>query len=257
MNICLQCNKEYDKTAGAIGKFCSLSCSSTFNGIISKQKTIEKYILNPSHCAECKEILPIKKKQNKFCSRSCAGTYNNARKDYSKITSGPAKGFVPTNYAPYTKISQCVICNKYHPGQGKSCSSKCFSKVVSMAVRGKTGGNRDVNLPGVDSNGNKFYFDSNWEITLANSLTDNGIFWTRPKRFILSNGRSYTPDFYLKDYNVYIDPKAKRPGYYRKSVLKIEMFEKEYNTKCLIITSPKLLSWSHIQTMLLVSNTRS
>ena len=257
MYKCLQCDKEYNKVGGSMGKFCSLSCSSAYNGVISKKKAIDKYNINPKICKECTKIISYEKKQNNFCSTSCAGKYNNARKDYTKIKSGPSKGFVPANYAPYSKIFQCVICSKWHPGKGKSCSSECFSKVVSLAVRGKTGGNRDINLPGIDCNGNKFYYDSGWEIILAESFTENGIFWTRPKKFILSDGRSYTPDFYLKDYNIYIDPKAKRPGYYRKSVLKIEMFEKEHNAKCLIITDPKLLSWSHIQTMLLVNSNRS
>jgi hypothetical protein len=110
---------------------------------------------------------------------------------------------------------------------------------------------------GVDCDGNMFYYDSGWEVTLAKSLSDNNIYWTRPSKFLLSNGRSYTPDFYLPEYDVYIDPKAKRPGYYRDSVLKIEMFEQEYNKKCLIISDQTLLSWYQIQTMLLVSNYRS
>lgn len=73
----------------------------------------------------------------------------------------------------------------------------------------------------------------------------------------MSDGRSYTPDFYLPEYNVYIDPKAKRPGYYRQSILKIEMFEVEFSTKCLVVTNEKLLHWYHIQTLLLVGSNRS
>ena len=103
-----------------------------------------------SYCLQCNE--PIFN-SNKFCCRSCAGTYNNARKDWSKIKTGPSKFFGPprelftknnkkqnrvkkelrlksksgTWLKPkYTKISQCVICNKYHPNQRATCSPSCL-----------------------------------------------------------------------------------------------------------------------------------
>lgn len=205
------------------------------------------------NCLYCNTALY--NRNSKFCTRSCSAKYTNAKKDYSKIKTGPSKG---RKYIPvYTKISQCVICKKFHPKSGKTCSNNCFSKHMSASLKGKTGGNRSCNIPGIDSFGKKFFYDSNWEIILGQSLTDAGILWSRPDKFILSNGRSYTPDFYIPDYNVFIDPKAKRPNYYRASILKIEMFEKEYNTKCLVISDKTLLSWGQIQTMMLVGNNRA
>jgi hypothetical protein len=259
MNTCNNplCNKNFVVKPGCLGKYCSLSCGTAHRNAITQEKRYHEYNISPILCKHCNKILPYKNRKNKFCSSSCSAIFSNANKDYLKIKSGPKKGHVPKNYAPYTKVKQCVICNKYHGNQGKTCSLQCLSQHISNSVRGKTGGNRDLNLPGVDCDGKMFYYDSGWEVTLAKSLTDNNIYWTRPSKFLLSNGRSYTPDFYLPEYNVYIDPKAKRPGYYRDSVLKIEMFEQEYNKKCLIISDQTLLSWHQIQTMLLVSNYRS
>lgn len=205
-----------------------------------------------SLCLECNKSIFNK---NKFCSRTCSGLFNNARKDWSKITTGPKKGSKPKSYAPYTRITQCPICNKYHT-KSNTCSKPCKSILLSFKLKGKTGGNRDCSLPGVDSLGNKFYYDSHWEITLGKSLSENNIEWIRPTKFVLSDGKSYTPDFYLPKYGVYLDPKAKRPGYYRRSILKIEMFEKEFKQKCLVINNPKWLHWGHVQTMLLLNLTR-
>lgn len=192
---------------------------------------------------------------SKFCSRSCSAIYGNSIKDRTKFKSGPKKGTKPRivrTAIPYTKVKQCVYCKKYHAKNAKTCSPACLSKHLSLV----TGGNRDCNIPGVDSFGKSFYFDSGWEILLAESLTQNNISWSRPDRFVLSSGRTYTPDFYLPEYDVYLDPKAKRPGYYRKSILKVEMFEQEYNTRCLVISNNRYLTWGHVQTMLLLSVTR-
>jgi hypothetical protein len=224
---------------------------------MKRQERIVVYDLTPSLCKECDIAIPYAKRKNKFCCSSCAAKYTNAKKDWSKITTGPTKGSVPKWYVPKTLVKICAICGKYHPGGGNTCSKECFSKYVSLQVRGKTGGNRDVNMPGTDSDGNHFYYDSGWEISLAKSLNINGVRWQRPKRFILSDGRSYTPDFYLPDYDVFLDPKAKRPGHYRTSLLKIEMFEQEYGKSCLVISNKKWLNWGQVQTMLLVGNNRA
>jgi hypothetical protein len=192
------------------------------------------------------------KKSNKFCTRSCSATYTNARKDYTKIKTGPKKGHVPINYLPKTKVKQCIICGKYHPKGGKTCSNDCKSQLLSKHLKGKTGGNRDANIEYHDSLGNHCYLDSSWELQLANSLDKHNIRWIRPGKFILSDDRSYTPDFYLPDYKVYLDPKALRADYYRNSKLKVQQFERETGYKCLIITKEKFLHWYHVQSMLLL-----
>ena len=267
------CKKSFKATPGSFGKYCSLSCGTSHRNQIRRIDNITKYNLSPKKCKQCKGPIDYDSSSNKFCSKSCAAKYNNSKKDWTKIKTGPKKFIGPKSprkknvrqytYSSkgekieYTKIKQCIICNRYHPKFGKTCSKPCKSIYQSYCLRGKTGGNRDINLPGIDCDGNKFYYDSRWEISLANSFNENNIHWIRPNRFILSDGRSYTPDFYLKDYDIYIDPKAKRPGYYRKSVLKIEMFEKENNAKCLIISNSKWLTWDQVLTMMIVNNNRA
>jgi len=70
-------------------------------------------------------------------------------------------------------------------------------------------------------------FRSNWEIELAEMLTDLGIaFEYEPKRFYFQGeNESYLPDFYLPDYNVWIEVK----GYMdKRSYNRVRLFKKHY-----------------------------
>lgn len=61
----------------------------------------------------------------------------------------------------------------------------------------------------IDYNGIKL--DSQYELKVAQELDENLVKWERPKYFIWEdfNGikHRYYPDFYLPEYNVYLDPK--------------------------------------------------
>lgn len=62
----------------------------------------------------------------------------------------------------------------------------------------------------VDKLGREFIFDSSWEDATAIRLDELNINWIRPEPipyFIDGRVRNYFPDFYLPDYNTYIDPK--------------------------------------------------
>lgn len=61
-----------------------------------------------------------------------------------------------------------------------------------------------------DKQGRVFKFDSTWEDALAIRLDELDITWDRPAPIQYNiNGvtKNYFPDFYLPDYNTYIDPK--------------------------------------------------
>lgn len=63
----------------------------------------------------------------------------------------------------------------------------------------------------VDKNGRVFIFDSKWEDALADRLDELNFKWIRPNpiNYIDKEGknRKYFADFYLPDYNLYLDPK--------------------------------------------------
>lgn len=73
--------------------------------------------------------------------------------------------------------------------------------------------------------------DSSWELELAKRLDDLNIKWNRPDPLKWKDSNSlehnYFPDFYLIDYNLYLDPK--NPGAYKVQKEKIDILMNTYN----------------------------
>jgi len=81
-----------------------------------------------------------------------------------------------------------------------------------------------------------FKFDSSWEDAMAIRLDELNINWDRPKAIqyeLDGKLRNYFPDFYLPDYDLYLDPK--NPYCYEQQKAKLEIVSKMINLK--IITS--------------------
>ena len=101
---------------------------------------------------------------------------------------------------------------------------------------------------------------STYEVRMAQSLDKNSIEWTTCPRFkyrdISGKERSYTPDFYLPAFNVYLDPKNDfllnnvNPslGFTDRDKIKWAM---EQNDIHVIILSEQELSWDFLKTKLL------
>lgn len=63
----------------------------------------------------------------------------------------------------------------------------------------------------IDKQGRSFTFDSSWEDALATRLDELDVIWDRPGpiEWVDYSGRTrhYFPDFYLPDFDLYLDPK--------------------------------------------------
>ena len=75
-------------------------------------------------------------------------------------------------------------------------------------------------------NGDIVLLDSSWEEALAKRLDDQKINWVRPSipiEWIDNNKKThnYFPDFYLPDYNLYLDPK--NPAVFKNQIEKIKI----------------------------------
>lgn len=96
--------------------------------------------------------------------------------------------------------------------------------------------------------GNIVYLQSSYEIKVAEELDNNGVRWIRPKfiEWIDDNKIShrYYPDFYLCDFDLYLDPK----NYFlqNKDKIKIECVQKQNSVK-IIVLSENELSWEKIK----------
>lgn len=118
-----------------------------------------------------------------------------------------------------------------------------------------------------DSLGNICVLESKHERHVAILLDDANVRWIRPEPLILLDGRSYEPDFYLIDYDVYLDPKSiwcknakanqtetgqKIIAYQTAQLEKIERCRKELSVRIVILLSSdkRSFSWQGILDMM-------
>ena len=199
-------------------------------------------------CLECNKLIRgYAKKQ--FCNSSCSAKYTNARKDYTKIRTGPLPGYKPvTTRAPYTKVSQCIQCNKWTKGHRKTCSQECFSKLFSDRAKANPalGGNKNNRAHGWYESlyAGKVWLESSYELKVAQELDSNNIKWHRPKYLPYYNDKKYYADFYLDEYDVYLDPK--NDYLIGQDAVKIKAVQ-EYNNVRVIVLNKKQLLWSSIK----------
>lgn len=93
------------------------------------------------------------------------------------------------------------------------------------------------------------WFDSKWEVRVATSLDENDISWERPKSGFVwtDSGNKYYPDFYLPDFDVYLDPKN---SYLRvKDAVKIAEAQIRNSIRVVVLEEHQL-EWSQIKTLL-------
>lgn len=174
-----------------------------------------QYANMPSHCKECDSCLPYEKRNNKFCSSKCSATYiNNLRKINGYKLSNVSKQKISEKISkltkpPFTKVACCKICKKWFSGKNKTCSIECRNKSFSItAIKSNLGGNKNNRAYGwyTSPYAGKVWLESSYEFIVASELDYNNINWIRPS-FLLYNNKRYYPDFYLIDYDVYLDPK--------------------------------------------------
>lgn len=95
-------------------------------------------------------------------------------------------------------------------------------------------------------------FESSWEVELAKNLDENDIKWIRPAPLIYAdaNGqkRRYYPDFYLPDFDLYLDPK--NPYVQRLDREKFDLVIEQNKIK-LYMLSKNQLDWKVIKSEVL------
>jgi hypothetical protein len=106
---------------------------------------------------------------------------------------------------------------------------------------------------------NGVYLGSTYELKVAQSLDENGIKWIVPKKinYVDPNGkeRTYSADFYLEEYNIYLDPKNDflinniNPRLGFSDVEKIKLVENQNNIKVIILNNTQL-SWDNIKNII-------
>ena len=170
-------------------------------------------------CDKIFEVIPSDPKI--YCCRSCSGKVNNVGRGplseeiklkIAKALTGRKNPHFGNGGIIIPRVE--VICAnpkcrkiflKERWMKKKFCSNKCVMVVVGgkptspRAARGKAGIRKDIN--------SKIYFYSRWEADIARLFNYLSIKWQyQPRTFDLGS-QNYTPDFYLPDYNTYIEVK--------------------------------------------------
>lgn len=121
---CQYCSTIFSVTPGSYGKFCSLSCGTTFRNKTNLEKNKAKYNLNPTKCKCCRTIIDFEKRKNKFCSNSCS----------SKVTNNVHRKRGPTakEKLPYSKIKfiLCAHTNQYYSNKNPDGSNRRCSPYI-------------------------------------------------------------------------------------------------------------------------------
>jgi len=229
----LRLQKELDRQIrnGRNYFYCSRSCSQSFN------HTHHEKIM--SKCLWCKNDFETTthKKARKCCSIDCAVKYAQSKSDpyIHKQSVQRQKTF------PKLREFICVMCGekfsrivKNNVEIRKTCSEKCYSKLVSQWSRNNPKCGGKLGYRRFPYRGYKM--DSRWEVALAKWMDSEGIKWDRSRKrhmliWVDENGdeRKYFPDFYLPDLNIYLDPK--NDYYLQRDLPKLKYVMNAYNVK--------------------------
>ena len=121
-------------------------------------------------------------------------------------------------------------------------STTTKAKLSRIATDRKFGGRNFRKTYYYEKNGEIVILESSWELNTAVALDKEAIRWIRPTPFRyfddVGKERRYYPDFYLPDYDIYLDPKNE---YLRtQDRRKIELVERQNGVRILVLSREDL-----------------
>jgi hypothetical protein len=166
------------------------------------------------HCSLDFENLSTSERANH--SRWCI--VNPKREQYNKNTSHMRGGITEESIKKRTEgIKLAHINGKYKESSKKSIETRkangtlCHSEASKQKLREKALASPHRRLRKGIINYKGILLESSWELALAKRLDELEIKWVRPDPipWIDDEGvtHNYFPDFYLSDYNLFLDPK--------------------------------------------------
>ncbi|HUW90832.1 MAG TPA: hypothetical protein VMV43_10025 [Candidatus Nanopelagicaceae bacterium] len=229
--LCLKCSKKFELKLtkhqydfGLHKKYCCRPCSNS-------RKHTEGIKLKISVAMQGKKWSVSQRKKLSF-------NYNS--KEYKKKISLKMKQWWDSNPQKKVEVSKRMKII------GKRIPKEHFRKMAKLSpISGRF---RKKVVKYRQKDGLIVNLDSSYEVKVAKELDKYNINWIRPKfiRWVdsQSNNRKYFPDFYLIDYDVYLDPK--NDYLIKKDKIKIESVCKQNKIK-IIILDKNHLSWKKIK----------
>lgn len=166
------------------------------------------------NCKHCKKKFDFKTASEKANhSRWC--DKNPKSKEHKKILGqrtiefnknrNPTNQFISGNQQGHSEKTKKLI-SKSSKGRKHSIESK-----RKMSISALNSGHRRLKKNPIVYKG--IMMDSNWEVKMAKRLDELGLKWERPKPLKWKDENekvhNYFPDFYVFEYDVYLDPKNK------------------------------------------------
>lgn len=153
------------------------------------------------------------------------------------------KGLTKEDHAGLASASMKMSARYADGSLTTTISPEGRKKLSETAKKNKLGGYRPHPNRGQFYNG--VWLDSKWELRVAISLDENNVRWERPSEGFIWNdkGQRYFPDFYLPEFDVYLDPKN---SYLQvKDKEKIEQVQLRHGIKVLVLGEQQL-TWDKI-----------
>lgn len=173
--------------------------------------------VNIMNCINCEK----ETSNPKFCSSACAAKHNNKNRKRTKesklktseavklalaastkVKAKSTRVYSKTYVGAYTRIwlKTCCCGTSYWSKvrKGKYCPLCRTAKRIKNGIRSIHGTHEGTHV------------DSSWEVIVLIQLNKMGALWERPQPVpytIKGKQRNYYPDFYLPDYDLYLDPK--------------------------------------------------
>ncbi len=204
--LCLYCSSPIEYKCKNIKKFCCKSCSAKYNNSNRLPRTEE----SKSKVSESLKLFSRSKNSyiiTKICI-VCGDKFNTYKYKENKKVCNKCKR--SKNSLPI-KVKNCIICQrefetKYNK---KTCSEVCKTKLIFQKRKFQNGRQKLVKY--INKIQGEVQLESSWELKIAEYLDKKNINWIRPNPilWIDSNNKNhlYYPDFYLIDFNIYLDPK--------------------------------------------------
>lgn len=233
------------------------------NGLYEHLKKREDRRCIRLECSSAFQTWPSNPK--KFCGSSCAAIFNNSKRALSLETRQKIAlsmtGKINQQKGTFLVPRSITLCTNPRCGKEflhertkdrKYCSIHCAitsigsSPTSAKASRGKSGTRSDIDLV---SN-----FHSRWEANMARWFNFLRVEWAyEPKSFDIGN-QMYTPDFYLPEFDTYVEVKnfwneyaSTRDSKFRKNFpeLKLDVILKKEYEKIQGLFSEFIPAWEY------------
>lgn len=161
-------------------------------------------------CKRCGTILQ-KRSAKKYCSHTCY--IEQAREDFRSGVRQPWCKGLTLPEATLEKLRSALLGNKRNLGHRYRHSEEARLKISQKAIEGYRLGQRAVpqslKMEFLDRHGRLWKMRSSWERRVAEELDRQQLAWVyEPCRLLLSSGRTYLPDFWVHEWNRYLEVKA-------------------------------------------------